>query len=121
MPANKTIIASSEMPPALGPYSQAARVGDLLFVSGQAGLSPDTGAVAGSDFEAQARQAFEIAKDQVKDSADPVNAVPIVITGLNRARVLGQERDDFVESSPERVEYQIANRIDVANVPLPEL
>ncbi|MCG8542869.1 MAG: Rid family detoxifying hydrolase [Alphaproteobacteria bacterium] len=47
------------MPPALGPYSQATRVGDLLFVSGQAGLSPETGEVAGSDFEAQARQAFE--------------------------------------------------------------
>ena len=43
MSANKTIIVSSEMPPALGPYSQAARVGNLGFVSGQAGLSPDTG------------------------------------------------------------------------------
>ena len=59
MSANKTIIESSEMPPALGPYSQAARVGNLLFVSGQVGLSPDTGEIAGSDFEAQARQAFE--------------------------------------------------------------
>ena len=59
MSANKTIIVSSEMPPALGPYSQAARIGDLLFVSGQVGLSPDTGEIAGSDFEAQARQAFE--------------------------------------------------------------
>ena len=59
MSANKTIIESSEMPPALGPYSQAARVGNLLFVSGQVGLSPDTGEISGSDFEAQARQAFE--------------------------------------------------------------
>jgi len=56
---NKTIIKSSEMPPALGPYSQAVRVGNLLFVSGQVGLNPDTGEIAGSDFEAQARQAFE--------------------------------------------------------------
>ena len=47
------------MPPALGPYSQAVRVGNLLFVSGQVGLSPDTGEIAGYDFEAQARQAFE--------------------------------------------------------------
>ncbi len=59
MPANKTIIESSDMPPALGPYSQAARTGNLLFVSGQAGLSPDTGEVAGSGFDAQARQALE--------------------------------------------------------------
>ena len=47
------------MPPALGPYSQATRVGNLLLVFGQAGLAPDTGEVAGPDFEAQARQAFE--------------------------------------------------------------
>ena len=55
----KTTIASPDMPPALGPYAQATRVGDLLFVSGQAGLKPDSGAVAGPDFESQARQAFE--------------------------------------------------------------
>lgn len=59
MSGPKAIIVSSEMPPALGPYSQGARVGDLLFVSGQVGLNPDTGEIAGSDFEAQARQAFE--------------------------------------------------------------
>ena len=59
MSANKTIIKSSEMPPALGPYSQAVRVGNLRFVSGQVGLNPDTGEIAGSGFEAQARQAFK--------------------------------------------------------------
>ena len=59
MSDNKAIIESLEMPPALGPYSQGARVGNLLFVSGQAGLNPDTGEVAGPDFKAQERQAFE--------------------------------------------------------------
>jgi 2-iminobutanoate/2-iminopropanoate deaminase len=39
-------------------YSQVVRAGNLLFVSGQAGLDPDTGALAGSTVEAQARQAF---------------------------------------------------------------
>jgi 2-iminobutanoate/2-iminopropanoate deaminase len=52
-------IAASNMPKALGPYSHAVRVGDLLFLSGQAGLNPVTGAVAGDTFEAQARQAFQ--------------------------------------------------------------
>jgi 2-iminobutanoate/2-iminopropanoate deaminase len=51
-------IVSDAMPPALGPYSQAVRVGDLLFVSGQAGLDPATGAVASGGFAGEARQAF---------------------------------------------------------------
>lgn len=59
MSESKAVIESAEMPPALGPYSQGIRVGDLLFVSGQAGLRPDSGEVAGPGFEAQARQAFE--------------------------------------------------------------
>ncbi len=59
MAQGKTIIDTADMPQALGPYSQAVRVGNLLFVSGQVGLNPDTGELAGSGFEAQARQAFE--------------------------------------------------------------
>lgn len=51
-------ILSSQMPKALGPYSHAVRVGDLLFISGQAGIDPVTGTVA-EDFSAQARQAFQ--------------------------------------------------------------
>lgn len=39
-------VVADDMPPALGPYSQAVRVGDLLFVSGQGGLDPVTGALA---------------------------------------------------------------------------
>jgi 2-iminobutanoate/2-iminopropanoate deaminase len=44
--------------PRLGPYSQAVRVGNLVFTAGQGGINPATGAVAGDSFEAQARQAF---------------------------------------------------------------
>ena len=43
---------------ALGPYSQAVRSGGLLFVSGQPGIDPSSGEVAGTTFETQARQAF---------------------------------------------------------------
>ena len=52
-------INNPNMPKALGPYSHAVRVGDLLFVAGQAGLNPATGVVAGDTFEAEARQAFQ--------------------------------------------------------------
>lgn len=52
-------ITNPNMPKALGPYSHAVRLGDLLFVAGQAGLNPATGVVAGDTFEAEARQAFQ--------------------------------------------------------------
>ena len=57
MPATKEVIDTPRVPK-IGPYSQAVRAGDLLFVSGQAAIDPVTGAVVGADFEAQARQAF---------------------------------------------------------------
>jgi 2-iminobutanoate/2-iminopropanoate deaminase len=39
----KTAIATKEAPAAIGPYSQAVRVGDMLFTSGQVALDPATG------------------------------------------------------------------------------
>jgi 2-iminobutanoate/2-iminopropanoate deaminase len=51
--------ASTEMPRTLGPYSHVVRAGDFLFVAGQPGLDPSTGAVPPGGFEAEARQAFE--------------------------------------------------------------
>lgn len=52
-------LTGPDMPRPLGPYSQAVRVADLIFVAGQPGLDPRTGQPAGDDFEKQARQAFE--------------------------------------------------------------
>lgn len=55
----KTIIATKEAPAALGPYSQAVRKGNMLFVSGQLGIDPASGELAPNDVEAQARQALK--------------------------------------------------------------
>lgn len=51
-------ISNANMPKALGPYSHAVRLGDLLFIAGQAGINATTG-TAPDAFDAQARQAFE--------------------------------------------------------------
>ncbi len=53
----REIIATSEAPAAIGPYSQAVKTGSMVFLSGQIGLDPATGELVG-DFEAQVRQAF---------------------------------------------------------------
>ena len=57
--AVREIISSPDAPAAIGPYSQAVRVGDRLYLSGQLGLDPATGKFVGKGFEAQARQALE--------------------------------------------------------------
>jgi 2-iminobutanoate/2-iminopropanoate deaminase len=50
------LVHSDEAPKAVGPYSQAIRHGDMLYLSGQIGLDPVTGALAGDTVEEQARQ-----------------------------------------------------------------
>ena len=52
------IITSPNAPAALGPYSHAVLAGDTLFTSGQIGLIPETGVLAGDTIEAQAAQVF---------------------------------------------------------------
>lgn len=59
MAADRQVITGPDVPPALGPYSQAVRGGDLLFVSGQAGIDPATGQPVGETFLEQASQALK--------------------------------------------------------------
>jgi 2-iminobutanoate/2-iminopropanoate deaminase len=59
MPVSREVVAAGPgVAPAIGPYSPAVRVGDLLFVSGQGGIDPATGEPAGDTFGEQARQVF---------------------------------------------------------------
>src|SRR5690242_21722059 len=55
----KNAISTTNAPAAIGPYSQAVRVGDMLFASGQVGLDPATGQVVAGGIVEQTRRAFE--------------------------------------------------------------
>ena len=57
--SNKTIISTDKAPAAIGPYSQAVKVGNLVFLSGQIPLDPETMEVVKDSFEAQAVRVFE--------------------------------------------------------------
>lgn len=52
------VICTKNAPAAVGPYSQAIDCGDLVFLSGQIPLVPETGLVAKGGLEAQAHQMF---------------------------------------------------------------
>ncbi len=56
---DKQAVATAAAPAAIGPYSQAVRVGELLYTSGQVGLDPSTGQLVEGGIEAQTRQVLE--------------------------------------------------------------
>lgn len=55
----RTIIKTSHAPGAIGTYSQAVRVGDTVYISGQIPLDPATGQLINGDIEAEIRRVFE--------------------------------------------------------------
>lgn len=55
----RKVIQTDEAPAAIGPYSQGLLAGNMLFVSGQLGIVPETGQLAEGGTTAQARQALE--------------------------------------------------------------
>lgn len=55
----RTAIATPQAPAAIGPYSQAVRVGNLVFTSGQIPLDPATGQLVTSDLTAETRRVLD--------------------------------------------------------------
>ena len=55
---SKQTISTTDAPAAIGPYSQAVRVGNVIWVSGQIPLDPATKELVGGDIEAQVRRMF---------------------------------------------------------------
>ena len=55
----KEAISSPDAPKAIGPYSQAVRAGDLLFLSGQVPIDPSTGHIIDGDVAAQTRRVLD--------------------------------------------------------------
>lgn len=57
--SNRAVIATKEAPAAIGPYSQAIKVGNTVWMSGQIPLDPATMEVVAGDTAAQAEQVFK--------------------------------------------------------------
>tara|TARA_Y100001949_G_scaffold73306_1_gene62191 strand:+ start:450 stop:671 length:222 start_codon:yes stop_codon:yes gene_type:complete len=58
----KEIISTKNAPQAIGPYSQAVKAGNLMFISGQIPLDPETGDLVSESIEDQARQVLDNVK-----------------------------------------------------------
>jgi 2-iminobutanoate/2-iminopropanoate deaminase len=86
----KTIITTTDAPKAIGPYSQAVRAGDFLFLSGQISINPETGELVIESFEAQVRQIF-------KNIEAVLKAAGADFTHVVKSTVFLKNMDNFVE------------------------
>lgn len=76
----KIVVTSKDAPAALGPYSQAIKAGNVLYISGQLGLDPASGEFAPGGAAGQAKQALENMKAVLKEAgATPANVVKTTV------------------------------------------
>ena len=71
----KSPIHTNQAPAAIGPYSQAVKVGSLVFVSGQIPVDPATGEFAGPDIETQTHQSLKNLKAILEEAGSGLDKV----------------------------------------------
>src|SRR5690349_24751149 len=84
-------IATNDAPHAIGPYSQAVRSGNLLFLSGQIPLDPKSGNLIEGDFSSQARRVFDNLRAVLRASGADfrnVTRATVYLTDLANFQVL---------------------------------
>jgi 2-iminobutanoate/2-iminopropanoate deaminase len=108
----KSVVSTEEAPAAVGPYSQAVRVGDLIYTAGQLGLVPGTKEFAGPNIESQTRQALENLKAVLKEGQACLNHVVKTTVFLQDigefSRMNAVYAEFFPENPPARSAVQVA-------------
>jgi 2-iminobutanoate/2-iminopropanoate deaminase len=112
-------IHTDDAPKAVGPYSQAIKAGDYLFLSGQVGINPVTGKLVEGGIEAQAKQVFENIRHVLKAKGLKLNDVAKSTVFLKNfddfATMNGLYEAAFGEHRPAR------STVEVARLPLDAL
>ncbi|MGA9852879.1 MAG: RidA family protein [Gammaproteobacteria bacterium] len=109
---SRAAIHTDLAPKAIGPYSQAIRAGNNVYLSGQIALDPKTGDLVASGIEAQAKRVFENLKAVAEASGkglDAVVKVNIYLTDLSHfAKVNEIMASYFHEPYPARATVGVA-------------
>ena len=84
----KQVIHTDSAPAAIGPYSQAIQVGQMLFTSGQVPIDPETGAIVEGGIQEQARQSLNNIKAILNAAGTNMGAVV-------KTTVFLQDMNDF--------------------------
>ncbi|SEP78178.1 2-iminobutanoate/2-iminopropanoate deaminase [Lachnospiraceae bacterium NE2001] len=108
----KEIISTEKAPAAIGPYSQAVKVGNLLFTSGMIPIDPATNTLVEGGIEVQAERALENVKALLEASGtslDKVVKTVVFIKDMNDfAKVNEIYAKYFTENFPARSCVEVA-------------
>lgn len=114
----KTAISTSSAPAAIGPYSQAVRVGDFIYTSGQVALVPATGQLVSGGIAEQTAQALENLKAVLEAAGSSLASVVKTVVFL-------KDMNDFAAMNavygkylaPEGVVAPARSTVEVARLP----
>ncbi|XP_010544260.1 PREDICTED: reactive Intermediate Deaminase A, chloroplastic isoform X1 [Tarenaya hassleriana] len=108
----KEAVVTEKAPAALGPYSQAIKANNLVFVSGVLGLIPETGKFVSDDVEAQTEQVLKNMGEILKASGADYSSVvktTIMLADLKDFKKVNEIYAKYFPSpSPARSTYQVA-------------
>ena len=108
-------IHSSDAPAAIGPYSQATRAGNMVFLSGQVPLDPHSGLLVEGDISEQARQAFANLRavcEAAGGSFDDIVRVGLYLTDLSEFSAVNAAMEAVFDAP-----YHARSTIEVSALP----
>jgi 2-iminobutanoate/2-iminopropanoate deaminase len=111
----KQIIRTEKAPKAIGPYSQAIRAGNFLFLSGQIPLDPKTGELVKGDIGRQTQQVLENIKgvlESQKLGMEDVVKVTIFLKNIGDFNRVSEVYGTYFPSSP-----PARSTVEVAGLP----
>jgi len=110
---SREAISTDSAPGAIGPYSQAVRAGNTVYLSGQIPLDPATGELVGGGFESETRRVFDNLRAVAAAAGatlDHAVRVTIYLTDIGRFPIVnGIMAEYFNEPYPARVTIGVAS------------
>ena len=108
----KKIVATPKAPAAIGPYSQAIRIGDFLYTSGQISLDPETMKMITGDIEIETEMVLKNIESILKADGLELNNIiktTVYLTDLSEFTRMNQVYEKFFsETKPARACVQVA-------------
>ena len=108
----KKIINTKNAPAAIGPYSQAVKVGNLLFTSGQMPVDPNTGIMVTDDIKKATERSLENIKailEEAGTSLDKVIKTTVFIKDMNDFSSVNEVYGKyFIKNQPARSCVEVA-------------